>query len=95
MEQLPGNLMPALHWVSAAECCGQWLLAEDKLQLGCWQDVLCSPVPGLSNLVTQSHKQREPLKENSAIVLFGVGLHSLQENNHKYMKTVIQPLSVC
>ncbi len=52
MEQLPGDSMPALHWVSRV--LRSIALTKDKLQLGCWQGLLRSPLSGLSNLAAQS-----------------------------------------
>lgn len=63
MEQLPGDSMPALQWVSGV----LWSIAltKDKLQLGCWQGLLHSSLSQLSNLAAQIPKQREPVKLNS------------------------------
>lgn len=82
MEQLPGDSMPALHWVSGVF----WskALTKDKLQLGSWQGLLHSPLSGLCNLAAQSHKQRQPVKGNTATEILWLVLQSLQEKNHTY-----------
>lgn len=71
MEQLPGDSMPALNWVSGM----LWstALTKDKLELGCWQSVLHSALSELPNLAAQSRKQESntldsltrPLREES------------------------------
>lgn len=60
MEQLPGDSMPALHWVS--EVLGSTALTKDKLQMKGWQGLLRSPLCNLCNFAQRGHKQREPVK---------------------------------